>query len=222
MNDFVIGAGTCILTGILTTINPCPLTTTIATIGFLSGYGQKTKRLTIVVLLFLLGFMSSYLVLSILLASGLIAIPDVSRGLQQYFSVIIGPVLILVGMFQAKLIRISFKTDTEKAVTWITKRKWSGFEAFPLGALIALGFCPTTAAIFFGILIPLAIQYGQPILFPLLYALGAVFPLAIVSFLIVAGVKTGTKKTWQKRLPVVTGWIMILAGMYLTLQRIWL
>lgn len=222
MNDFLIGAGTCVLTGMLTTINPCPLTTTIASIGFLTGQGQKTNRLALVVVLFLLGFMSSYFVLSIMLASGLIAIPDVSRGLQLYFSVIIGPVLILVGMFQAKLIRIRFKADTSKAVIWISKRNWSGFEAFPLGALIALGFCPTVAAIFFGILVPLAIQYGQPILFPLLYALGAVLPLAFISFLIVTGIRTGKNQTWQKKLPVVTGWVLILAGIYLSLQRVWL
>lgn len=222
MNDFSIAAGTCIVTGIITTINPCPLTTTIASIGFLSGYSQKTNRMTMVVLLFLLGFLTSYFVLAILLSSGLIAIPDVSRGLQQSFSLIIGPVLILVGMFQAKLIRIRFKPYTGKAMTWITKRKWSGLEAFPMGALIALGFCPTTAAIFFGILIPLAIRHGQPVLFPLLYALGAVLPLVVVSYLIVAGVRTGSNKNWQKILPIAAGWIIIAAGVYLTVQRIWL
>ncbi len=222
MNDFVMAAGTCFVTGVLTTINPCPLTTTIASIGFLSGYGQKTNRMTVVVLLFLLGFLASYFALAILLSSGLIAIGDVSRGLQQYFSVIIGPVLILAGMFQTKLIRIRFRSYTEKAMTWVTKRKWSGLEAFPMGALIALGFCPTTAAIFFGVLIPLAIQYGQPVFFPLLYALGAVLPLAVISYLIVAGVRAGNNKTWQKILPVAGGWVLILAGIYISLQRIWL
>ncbi|MBN1158977.1 MAG: sulfite exporter TauE/SafE family protein [Bacteroidales bacterium] len=222
MNDFVIAAGTCIVTGIITTINPCPLTTTIASIGFLSGYSQKTRHMTMVVLLFLLGFLTSYFVLAILLSSGLIAIPEVSRGLQQSFSLIIGPLLIIVGMFQAKLIKIRFKVHTGKAMTWIIKRKWSGLEAFPMGALIALGFCPTTAAIFFGVLIPLAIRHGQPLLFPLLYALGAVLPLAIISYLIVAGVKTGGNKNWQRLLPVISGWIMILAGIYLAVQRLWL
>ena len=158
----------------------------------------------------------------IILASGIIGIPEISRGLQQYFSVFVGPVLILVGMLQADLLKIKVSAFSGKVYTWVTNRKWSGFQAFPMGALIAVGFCPATAAIFFGILIPLSIQHDQSLLFPLLYALGAALPLTIISILIITGMKMGIRPAWQNKLPVITGWLLIVAGAYLTIQKIWL
>jgi len=223
MNEFLIAAGTCVLTGIFTTINPCPLTTTVAAIGFLTSYGKRTERILMVILFFVLGYLSAYLILAIVLSSGIIAVQGLSEVLQKYFSALIGPIFIIAGMIQLELISIKIPRFNSKAVSFFTRTKWSGMQALPMGFLIALGFCPATAAIFFGILIPLAINYEQPVLFPLLYALGAALPLTAISlFVLASGRQAGKERKWQKILPLLGGWLLIFAGIYLTIRRIWL
>ena len=44
--------------------------------------------------------------------------------------------------------------------------------AFPLGVLFALSFCPVSAALFFGSLIPLATKFSSTLLFSSMYGIG--------------------------------------------------
>jgi cytochrome c biogenesis protein CcdA len=105
---------------------------------------------------------------------------------------------------------------------WIEGRKWGGLYTFPMGILIGLSFCPATAAIFFGILIPLAIRQEQPILYPVLYAAGAGIPLIVISWILYRGSHLVLPERWQKQIPQFTGWLMILIGIYLTIEQIYL
>jgi cytochrome c biogenesis protein CcdA len=104
----------------------------------------------------------------------------------------------------------------------IQSKSWTGFSAFPFGSLIALSFCPATAAIFFGILIPLSVEHEKNILFPLLFALGALLPLVGVSTLMSQGVNLAKIPFLRKYLPWLGGWILIIIGIILSLQRIYL
>jgi cytochrome c biogenesis protein CcdA len=88
----------------------------------------------------------------------------------------LGPVLILVGMILADLLHLN-RFYSGKIFLWLKKKQWSGIYALPMGAILALSFCPATAAIFFGILIPITIQHDQILLFPLIFSLGATLPL---------------------------------------------
>ena len=90
-----------------------------------------------------------------------------------------------------------------------------------MGALLALAFCPATAFIFFGIMIPLSVNNGQIILFPVLYAVGALIPLIIISVLINYGFISVFKERWLKKIPRVAGWILILSGIYITLRQLY-
>ena len=127
----------------------------------------------------------------------------------------------VAGMFLADLIRINrFRKD--KVLKWVTNRKWNGIYVFPVGILIALSFCPATAAIFFGVLIPLSIKYDQTLLFPVIYAVGASIPLIIISLSIIHGVKLSGNSLWQGKLIAISGWILIIVGIYLTIEHIYL
>jgi len=220
MNDLILTAGTCFLAGILTTVHPCPLTTSIAAVSFLTRLVESSKRIFYISLLFITGFAGGYLVLSILLSTGLSSIPTASINLQFYFSYFLGPVLILVGMFQANLIQIN-PHYKEKMLSRILRKKLSGIQAIPMGAFLALSFCPATAAIFFGIMLPLSIQSGQILLLPFLYALGASFPLITMSIFMARGLRITGNRYLQLKFPVIAGWILIFIGIYITIQRIY-
>jgi cytochrome c biogenesis protein CcdA len=91
-----------------------------------------------------------------------------------------------------------------------------------MGSLLALSFCPATAAVFFGILIPLTIQHDQVIIFPLIYGLGATLPMIGIVAVVRKGGRLLLSKYWQKRIPLIAGWVIICIGIYITIHQIFL
>ena len=63
--------------------------------------------------------------------------------------------------------------------------RWGLGGAAALGALFALSFCPVSAALFFGSLIPLAMTSGSSIVMPSLYGVGTGLP--VLAFAVVVG-----------------------------------
>ncbi len=171
--------------------------------------------------LFVSGYLMAFILLSVMLGSGIYAVPEAGSALQAYVPLFIGPILIIAGMLHADIISIN-RHHIDRVLARISGDRWQGIHALPLGFLMALSFCPATAAIFFGMLVPLALQHGQIILFPLVYALGAALPLIGISFSIVQGVKLSTNNLWQRRLPILAGWVLIISGIYLAFQNIYM
>lgn len=221
MNEFTMAAGACILAGILTTFHPCPLTTNMASVTMLIGWSARGRNRWMTLLFFILGYLVSYLILAILLSTGALSLPRISYFLQVMVNYFVGPALILVGMLLADLMNLN-RLYRGRILSRIRSMNWSGLSAFPFGLMIALSFCPATAAIFFGILVPLSVDHDQQLLFPLLYALGASIPLTVVSALMIRGVNLTKHPFLVKVLPKVTGWVLIIIGIILSVQRIYL
>jgi cytochrome c biogenesis protein CcdA len=133
----------------------------------------------------------------------------------------IGPALILVGMVLADLLHLN-RFYSGKIFVWLKKKQWHGFYALPMGTLLALSFCPATAAVFFGILIPLTIQHDQIIIFPLIFGLGATLPLIGIVVMVRKGGRLLLSKKWQKLIPHFAGWLIIGIGIYISVQQIFL
>jgi hypothetical protein len=219
MAGLLMASSSCFLLGVLTTVHPCPLTTNVAAISLLSGWSAKYKKLTNPFLLYVTGYIGAYIILSVLLSAGIFIRSDVSLFLQSKIRLFLGPVLILVGMIFTDMIKIS-NIYRGRILSKISSREWGGTYALPMGALLALSFCPATAAIFFGLLIPLSIQHDQAILFPVLYGLGASIPLIGIVVVVLKGSDRLLSQRWQKRIPVIAGWILILVGIVVSLQQL--
>jgi cytochrome c biogenesis protein CcdA len=94
-----------------------------------------------------------------------------------------------------------------------------------LGILFALAFCPVSAALFFGSLIPLALKQNSAIGLPLIYGIGTGLPVLGFALVVMFGVKqlgtvfqTVTKvEYWVRRTTAV---VMILVGVHLSLVYI--
>ena len=91
--------------------------------------------------------------------------------------------------------------------------------SFALGVLFALAFCPISAAIFFGSLIPLSLNSSYGITLPFIYGAGTGLPVLVFSFGIALGVSTMSH--WFRKMAAVekytrkiTGVIFILVGVY--------
>jgi cytochrome c-type biogenesis protein len=221
MSDFILAISSCFMAGFLTTAHPCPLATNLAAISLLGGMAAERGKLISITLFFICGYLLSFLLLSVTLSSGVLSIPALSNLLRNYISLLIGPLLIFAGMLQAKLLNTSGFHN--KVITkYIRADRSPGIRALPIGFVIALSFCPATAAIFFGLLIPMVIEYDQVILFPAIYAVGASIPIIIAGLLASGRYFTGRVNRWRKVFPLIAGWALIVIGIYISIQRIFL
>jgi cytochrome c-type biogenesis protein len=221
MSEIMMASGACVLAGMMTTLHPCPLTTNIASVSMLIGWPARRRNRSLTMIYFICGYLFSYLILAILISSGALSFPRISYLLQVMVNYFIGPFLVLIGMLLADLMNLN-RLYKGQILTRIRSRNWSGLSAFPFGAMIALSFCPATAAIFFGILVPLSVDHDKNILFPLLYALGASIPLIIISTLLSQGIRFSKNTLLVRYLPKIAGWILIAMGIFLSLKRIYL
>lgn len=221
MSEIMMASVACVLAGMMTTLHPCPLTTNIASVSMLIGWSARRRKRGLTMIYFICGYLFSYLIVAILVSSGALSVPRISYLLQVMVNYFIGPFLVLIGMLLSDLMNLN-RLYKGQILTRIRSRNWSGLSAFPFGAMIALSFCPATAAIFFGILVPLSVDHDKNILFPLLYALGASIPLIIISTLLSQGIRVSKNTLLVRYLPKIAGWILITVGIFLSLKRIYL
>jgi cytochrome c-type biogenesis protein len=132
-----------------------------------------------------------------------------------------GPVLIVVGLFLLDILKLNF-LDFSISGSIERQNKLAGmgvFGSFALGAIFALSFCPISAALFFGSLIPLVLNNNFGIAFPFIYGIGTGLPVVIFAIGITLGVQSISH--WFNKVTKleiymrkVTGIIFVLVGIY--------
>lgn len=219
--------GMALLLGIQTSISPCPLAANIAAVSYI---GRRVGRPGLVLasgLLYTLGRMVVYIALGWLLTLSLISASAVSMSLQHYMNLLLGPLLILIGMFLLELLGTRW-TGVSVGEAWQQRAERLGiWGAGLLGIVFALAFCPVSAAFFFGGLLTLAVQNQSPLLLPAVFGAGTALP--AFTFAVVIALSAGwvgvifdrlrTIEFWARR---IAGLAFILAGIYLSLHYIWL
>jgi cytochrome c biogenesis protein CcdA len=211
--------------GILTSISPCPLASNIAAVSFILKRVDHTSYVFASGILYTLGRVMGYTGLGVLITSSLLSIPQTSYFLQNYMNKILGPLLIIVGFFLLEVFRFGFSglSTSDKLTGRFQNLGIMG--SFSLGVLFALSFCPVSAALFFGSLIPLSLKNSSSIILPSIYGIGTGLPVLAFALLIAIGVKNiGNvfKKVtlfeyWTRR---VIGIVFILVGIYYVLTHI--
>jgi cytochrome c-type biogenesis protein len=210
--------------GVLTSLSPCPLATNIVAISFVSRRVESPRNVLFSGLLYTAGRAATYVLLGVLLVASILSVPFISHVLQKYMNMALGPLLILVGMVLLELISFNLggglNTTLQKRVE--TMGVWG---AVFLGVLFALSFCPTSAALFFGSLLPLAVNRQSGILLPAVYGLATGLPVLIFAVLLGFSANKLAKaydgivafERWARR---ITGITFILVGFYYSLTHI--
>jgi cytochrome c-type biogenesis protein len=205
--------------GILTSISPCPLATNIAAVSFLSKKVNHPRLVLQSSIAYTIGRMLTYAVLGVVIITSLASVPVTANFLQKYMNKILGPALLIVGLFLLDLIKINipdFSISQDKQTALVE----SGVKgSFVLGIIFALSFCPIAAALFFGSLIPLALQSPYGIALPFFYGVGTGIPVVVFALGIAMGIASFSK--WFRKTTVlelymrkITGIIFILVGIY--------
>ena len=210
-----------LLLGLITAISPCPLATNIAAIAYVSRKVKERRYAVITGALYTLGRMFSYSVIGVIIIVAGLEIPGVASFLQDFGEQALGPILIVVGVIMLIADRISLGLAGGKLSALGAKvADWGMLGGFLLGALFALAFCPYSAALFFGLLIPLALKSAGGVTLPAVYAIGTGLPVLVFGVLISLGV--ARVSTWlnavtraEKIIRVAVSIIFIGVGIYL-------
>lgn len=209
---------TAVWLGVLTSISPCPLATNVAAMSFIGKDLGSPRRVLFTGLLYTLGRSLAYALLAVLLITSILAIPELSFWLSNYMNKLLGPVLIVVGIVLLELMPLRFATSCVSDQSGGRLGRSGPWGAGLLGVLFALSFCPVSAALFFGSLLPLAAKNGSSVLLPSAYGVGTGVPVFVFAILIAVGAKwvsTAFQKLvqfekWARR---VTGAIFMIVGL---------
>lgn len=211
--------------GILTSISPCPLATNIAAVSFISRNLGSSQKVLWSGLLYAAGRMLTYIAIAVLAVASLLSLPEVSFFLESNMHKIIGPLLIIVGIILLDVIPVSFSASLVSNSVQEKAGKWGMWGSGLLGIIFALTFCPLSAALFFGSLIPLAVDGKSAIMMPSVYGLGTALPVVAFALVMVFSMKSIGKifhqltqiEKWVRKL---TAAIFIGAGIYLLLKNL--
>lgn len=227
MTEFLIGIGSALGLGILTSISPCPLATNIAAISYIGRKVGSSRQVFLSGLLYTLGRTAAYLALAIVLVASTLSVPQISLFLQKYMHLVLGPILVIAGMFLMGL--IEFSPSGSGIGEGLQKRvdRMGIWGALLLGAVFALTFCPTSAAYFFGSLVPLSLKVKSSIALPVVYGVGTALPVLVFAVLLATSAQSVGKAynilakiEWWARM--ITGLIFIVIGVHFSLKYVFL
>lgn len=174
---------TAMILGLMTAISPCPLATNISAIGYISRDIENRRRVFISGLIYTLGRAISYTLLALALYFGASKM-DVSRLFQGWGEKLLGPLLIIIGLFMVDVLKINFPTLSGLTEKIGEKGKGSYWGALLLGMAFALAFCPYSGVLYFGMLIPITIGSAGGLYLPVVFAIATGLPVIIFAWLL--------------------------------------
>jgi len=223
--EFWAAMATAVWTGVITSVSPCPLATNLAALTYISKHSGSHKLAVLGHgLLYALGRALAYIVIGFLLVKSLLSAPSFSFFMQKYGNQALSPILVLAGMYMLDLFGRGFEGFNVFDMSKF-KAKAGAVSSLLMGLLFALAFCPVSAALYFGVIIPLAAKNSAPFSLPLLYGLGTALPVIGIAVFLDFGLKglsaiTGLAGKFQRYAKPATGWVFVAAGIYLGLKYI--
>lgn len=221
LNNSNLPIVTAFLLGLLTAISPCPLATNITAIGFLSKNIENRRRVFFNGMFYTVGRMLSYTLLGIVIIGILnqgSSLFHIQKKLATIGDSILGPALLLVGLFMLfghliKLPKIGLSFSGEKL------SEKGGLGALLLGSFLALTFCPTSAVLYFGGLIPLSVSVSAGWMLAIVYAIATALPVLIAAIILTFSVGSvgkfyGKTQQFQKWINRIVGVLFLMVGAY--------
>lgn len=208
--------------GIMMALSPCPMATNITAIAAVSRKAGQNKKTLLFGLSYTVGRMFTYVAIAATVVWIGISTQPVSM-LLQGGEAFLGPLLIIIGILLSG--KINFPSIRSSRLSGLKERLagMGTFGSFTLGALFALAFCPFSAVLFFGMLVPLSIIANDAIILPSVFAFATGLPVIIFSLILSFGVsklssamnKVGMIDKWSRRIVSV---VFIIVGLYCILS----
>ena len=221
MESLLLVTGSSLWLGLLTSISPCPLATNIAAISYVGKRVDKPARVLLAGLINTLGRTVSYILVALIVVKSLLSMSAVSMFLQQNLNQILGPILLAVGLLLLDVIPWPWTGGGSAIFERIQTRaaNLGLWGAGLLGFAFALTFCPVSAALFFGSLVPLAVKHESSVLLPSIYGVGTALPVVVFSVILAFAANRISRafnvltviERWMRRITAV---VFIIVGGY--------
>lgn len=174
--------------GLMMAFSPCTLANNITAIAFISKKIGSGTRTVLVGSVYTLGRMITYVAVAAVIVHLGLNIQEIALGLQIHGAIIIGPFCIAIGILLSGIIpldRAIPKNPFEGLSARLSGKGYLG--SFLIGVIFALTFCPFSAVLYFGMLIPLALKEGDAVGIPAVFAVATGLPVIVFSLLLVSG-----------------------------------
>jgi len=209
---------TALILGLMTAISPCPLATNITAIGYIGKDLSDKKRVFINGIVYTLGRAVTYTAIGIILFFGADKM-NLPNYLQQWGEKVIGPILIIIGLFMVGIIKISLPGSGKLSERMQNRENKSYWDVLLLGMAFALAFCPYSGILYFGMLIPITISSASGLWLPVIFAVATGIPVIIISWLIAFSMGSigkfyNTIKNFEKWFRRVIAVVFIIVGIY--------
>lgn len=183
------GALVVLALGLLATLNPCQLAIHFSALSFLSGRSEGYEAKLRSVMRYAAGRFVCYVVMGVALtavvrlAGGQALIDRILRSkVAAWVEWILPWLLLLLGvLFLLRLFRHHHSHESCHGSRVVIRRD-GHLGSFVLGILLALAFCPESAFMYFGMMIPTSVGSAWWWLLPVLYALSAAAPIAFAGW----------------------------------------
>ena len=220
MDSTLAVTGSGLVLGLITAVSPCPLATNLAATVWLSRHAASRRRALLGALAYTAGRVPAYGPIAAILALGALSPPTVSHTLQELLPPFVGPLLVLTAMVLLELLPMPWGGKGMSQTTAERLARFGVFGEFALGVLFALTFCPTSAALFFGSLLPQALATANSAPPVIAYGIGTAIPIAVFAVAVAIGAGFASQLganivRWQPRIRIVTGVALLLVGLFL-------
>lgn len=170
--------------GLMTAISPCPLATNISAIGFISRDLTDRRRVFLNGLVYTLGRAVTYVGIALIIFFGASQM-NISGWFQKWGEKLLGPVLILIGLFMLDLIKIRLPDGMGSLTGKLgEKGRKSYLSTLLLGVLFAMAFCPYSGVLYFVMLIPMTVASADGLYLPVIFAIATGIPVIIFAWLL--------------------------------------
>lgn len=213
---------TTILLGIIVATHPCILATNITAIGYIGKDLGNKKLIFRKGLLYALGRTIAYTLLGIglifILKTGAEVFP-ITKFFSRNGQYLLPPILLIFGaiiLWGHKFTFHARNVSAEKGEKLKTRGLWG---AFLLGLLFAMAFCPTSAFLYFGMLIPLASSTPGGYFLPIVFAIVSAIPVVLIAWLLAFSIEKigefyNNIKKFERIFRLLVGSIFIFFGLY--------
>lgn len=216
---------TAFLLGLMTAISPCPLATNITATAYLSKDIGDKRRVLFNGIFYTLGRMLTYTALGLIFYFGASQF-QIAKLLQNVGGMWLGIALVVIGVLMLDVIKWNIPGVSKITQKFGNKEgRKTYWDAFLLGLLFALAFCPYSGVLYFGGLIPMTIASPSGLLLPPVFAIATGLPVIVIAWLLAYSVGNVGKfynkmQTFQKWFKRIIAAVFIIVGVYYIITNI--
>ncbi|PKP51991.1 MAG: cytochrome C biogenesis protein [Bacteroidetes bacterium HGW-Bacteroidetes-1] len=209
---------TAFVLGLMTAISPCPLATNITAIAFISKDIENKKKVFLNGLIYTLGRAITYTLIGMILFFGANTF-SIAGFFQKWGEKILGPLLVIIGIFMLDIIRINFPGIGKFGEKLENNKKKGFWQVLLLGIVFALAFCPYSGLLYFGMLIPITIASPTGLYLPFIFAIATGLPVIILAWMIAYTISEvggfyNKLKVFEKWFRKIIAFVFIAVGLY--------